>query len=73
MCCQKFVSACARCWPELSDTTAVIDALIDGSSGTLDRHQLGRQGGEALYARHCLIPGERDIEDWQGTTRSTAI
>jgi hypothetical protein len=48
---------------DASDVTHVIDTLSD-SSVTLDRHRLARQACEALYARHCLIPGERDIEDW---------
>lgn len=51
-------------WPESADTTAVIESLTAGSSVTLDRHRLARQAREELYARHCLIPRERDIEDW---------
>jgi hypothetical protein len=46
------------------DVTHVIDTLTSDSSVTLDRHRLARQAREALYARHCLIPAERDIEDW---------
>jgi len=49
---------------DASDVTHVIDTLLSDSSVTLDRHRLARQAREALYARHCLIPGERDIEDW---------
>jgi hypothetical protein len=46
------------------DVTHVIDTLLSDSSVTLDRHRLARQAREALYARHCLIPSDRDIEDW---------
>ena len=49
---------------DASDVTHVIDTLIADSSVTLDRHRLAQQAREALYARCCLIPGERDIEDW---------
>jgi hypothetical protein len=49
---------------DASDVTHVIDTLLSDSSVTLDRHRLARQAREALYARRCLIPGERDIEDW---------
>ena len=51
-------------WVETIDVTAVIDALVAGTAVTLDRHRLARQGRESLYARRCLIPRERDIEDW---------
>jgi hypothetical protein len=44
--------------------THMIDTLITDSSVTLDRHRLAQQAREALYARRCLIPGDRDIEDW---------
>jgi hypothetical protein len=44
--------------------THVIDTLLSDSSVTLDRHRLARQTREVLFARHCLIPGERDIKDW---------
>jgi hypothetical protein len=53
---------------EADDVTHVIDALLLGSSVTLDRHRLGRQAREVLYARHCLIPGGRDVEDWARRT-----
>jgi hypothetical protein len=46
------------------DVSHVIDALLSDSAVTLDPHRLARQAREALYARRCLIPGERDIEDW---------
>jgi hypothetical protein len=49
---------------DASDVTHVIDTLLLHSSVTLDRHRLARQAREALYVRHCLIPGDRDIEDW---------
>lgn len=42
----------------------VIDMLLAGCAVTLDRHRLAQQAREALYARRCLVPGERDIEDW---------
>ncbi len=47
-----------------AEVAEVIDALVAGSSVTLDRHRLARQAREELVARHCLIPRERDIEDW---------
>jgi len=49
---------------DASDVTHVIDGLLAGSAVTLDRHRLAQQAREALYSRRCLIPGERDIEDW---------
>ena len=49
---------------DASDVTHVIDTLLSDSSVTLDRHRLARQAREVLYARQCLMPGERDIEDW---------
>jgi hypothetical protein len=49
---------------DVSDVTHVIDTLLSNSSVTLDRHRLAWQAREALYDRHCLIPGEGDIEDW---------
>ena len=42
----------------------MIGALLSDSSVTLNRHRLARQAREALFARHCLIPRKRDIEDW---------
>jgi hypothetical protein len=51
-------------WAEVVDVTAVVDALVAGTAVTLDRHRLVRQAREELYARRCLIPRERDIEDW---------
>jgi hypothetical protein len=51
-------------WAEVVDVTAVVDALVAGTAVTLDRHRLARQAREELYARRCLIPRERDIEDW---------
>jgi hypothetical protein len=51
-------------WPQASDRDAVIDALAEGSSGPLDRARLARHAREALYARRCLIPREREIDDW---------
>ncbi|MDP9014095.1 MAG: hypothetical protein M3O41_15840 [Pseudomonadota bacterium] len=44
----------------------MIDTLLSDSSVTLDRHRLARQARQVLYARHCLVPGEGDIEDWVG-------
>jgi hypothetical protein len=49
---------------DASDVTRLIDTLLSDSSVTLDRHRLAQQAREALYARRCLIPGDRDIEDW---------
>ena len=51
-------------WVETIDITAVVDALVAGTAVTLDRHRLARQAREELYARRCLIPRDRDIEDW---------
>jgi hypothetical protein len=51
-------------WVETIDITAVVDALVEGTAVTLDRHRLARQVREELYARHCLIPRDRDIGDW---------
>jgi hypothetical protein len=48
---------------EVNKVTHVIDTLLSDSSVTLDRHRLARQAREVLCARHCLIPGGRDIED----------
>lgn len=47
---------------DASDVTHV--PLLSDSSVTLDRDRLARQAREALYARQCLIPSEREIEDW---------
>jgi Domain of unknown function (DUF4158) len=49
---------------DASDVTHLIDTLLSDSSVTLDRHRLAQQAREALYARRCLIPGDRDIQDW---------
>jgi hypothetical protein len=51
-------------WPEVADLTAVIETLVSDSAGTLDRHRLARAAREALFARGCLIPRGRDIDDW---------
>ena len=51
-------------WRGATDVTAVGDVLIAGASTTLDRHRLARQAREALHSRGCLIPRDRDIEDW---------
>jgi hypothetical protein len=51
-------------WHDAADIATVIDALVAGSSVTLDRHRLARQALEELVALHYLIPRERDIEDW---------
>jgi TnpA family transposase len=51
-------------WPEVADVTAVIETLVSDSAGTLDRHRLARAAREALFARGCLIPRSRDIDDW---------
>ena len=58
-------------WPEVADVTAVVESLVADSAGTLDRHRLARAAREALLARGCLIPGERDIQDW--VRRSVAL
>jgi hypothetical protein len=46
------------------DVTYLIDTLLSDISVTLDRHRLAQRACEVLYARRCLIPGERDIADW---------
>ena len=51
-------------WHDAADIAKVIDALVAGFSVTLDRHRLARQAREELVALHCLIPRDRDIEDW---------
>jgi len=50
--------------PETADVTAVLDALVAGSSVTLDRHRLARQAREELFSRRRLIPGDREIDEW---------
>jgi len=49
---------------DASDVTHLIDTLLLDVSVTLDRHRLAQRARESLYARRCLIPGDRDIEDW---------
>jgi hypothetical protein len=59
--------ACAHAglrWPEQPDVTAVAETLSAAAAVTLDRHRLARQAREALFARGCLIPAGRDIDDW---------
>jgi len=51
-------------WPNAADIAQVVEALVAGSAVTLDRSRLARQAREELFARRCLIPRERDIEDW---------
>jgi Domain of unknown function (DUF4158) len=51
-------------WPHVTDVTAVVESLVANSASTLDRHRLLRAAREALLARGCLIPAERDIQDW---------
>lgn len=51
-------------WADSTDITVVVDALVTGTSVTLDRHRLARQAREELYSRRCLIPRDRDIGDW---------
>jgi hypothetical protein len=51
-------------WPTPGDVAAVGEVLLAGTSATVDRHRFARRTREAPYARGCLIPRERDIEDW---------
>jgi len=59
--------ACAHAdlrWPEHTDVAAVAETLTAAAAVTLDRQRLARQAREALFARDCLIPAGRDIDDW---------
>ena len=48
-------------WPESVDVTAVVEAVLAGSSITLDRYRLARQAREELFTRRCLIPSDREM------------
>ncbi len=51
-------------WAEEADGSSVVESLTAGSAATLDPARLAAQAREELYARRCLIPGDREINDW---------
>jgi hypothetical protein len=48
-------------WPQASDVERTLSQVICDSETTFERHRLERRAREVLFARGCLISGDREI------------